>query len=326
MRRSRAITWEEVKVGVMMIIALALLAAGIFFIGDMGSVFGDRYELVTLMRSAQGLAPGASVQLAGQPVGQVARIGFIGPEDRPPSGEGLAVWLAINRQVQSQIRSDSRARVRTLGLLGDRIIDIEPGSLGARTLEPGDTLVAAEVFDYAELLDEASTAVVSLTDLVRSLDALTRDLLAGEGTVGQLLVNRDLYDHLVGMSGDLSRLLASVNSGEGALGRLVKDDELYDRLVGAMASLDSVTAKLARGEGSLGRLLDSDSLYESLAGAASSTDSLLAGLRSGEGSIGQLIVDEGLYEELLRMIVELNSILADLRANPDKYIPPIKVF
>lgn len=326
MRRSRAITWEEVKVGVMLIIALGLLAASIFFIGDMGSVFGDRYELVTLMRSAQGLAPGASVQLAGQPVGQVARIGFIGPEDRPPTGEGLAVWLAINRQVQSQIRSDSRARIRTLGLLGDRIIDIEPGSPGARTLEPGDTLVAAEVFDYAELLDEASTAVVSLTDLVRSLDALTRDLLAGEGTVGQLLVNPDLYDHLVGMSGDLSRLLASVNSGEGALGRLVQDDELYDRLVGAIESLDSVTAKLARGEGSLGRLLGSDSLYESLAGAASSTDSLLAGLRSGEGSIGQLIVDEALYEELLRMIVELNSILADLRANPDKYIPPIKVF
>jgi phospholipid/cholesterol/gamma-HCH transport system substrate-binding protein len=236
------------------------------------------------------------------------------------------VWLAINRQVRSQIRTDSRARIRTLGLLGDRIIDIEPGSPGARTLESGDTLVAAEVFDYAELLDEASTAVVSLTDLVRSLDALTRDLLAGEGTVGQLLVNRDLYDHLVGMSGDLSRLLASVNSGEGALGRLVKDDELYDRLLGAMESLDSVTAKLARGEGSLGRLLDSDSLYESLAGAASSTDSLLAGLRSGEGSMGQLIVDEALYEELLRMIVELNSILADLRANPDKYIPPIKVF
>ena len=40
MRRSRAITWEEVKVGVMLIIALVLLAASIFFIGDMGSVFG----------------------------------------------------------------------------------------------------------------------------------------------------------------------------------------------------------------------------------------------------------------------------------------------
>ena len=312
--------------GVVLIVALVVLAVGVFFIGNTGSVFGDRYELVTLMRSASGLVRGAAVQLAGQPVGQVARIDFIDPEDRPPTGEGLAVWLAVNRDVRSQIRADSRARIRTLGLLGDRIIDIEPGSSGARVLAAGDTLPAAEVLDYSELLDDASTAVSSLAGLVRSLDELTRDMLDGEGTMGQLLVNRDLYDQLVGLSGDLSGLLASVNAGEGTFGRLMKDEQLYDRLVGAMASLDTITARLASGEGSLGRLLASDSLYESLAGAAGSTDSLLVGLRSGEGSMGQLIVDEALYEELLRMVVELNNILADLREQPDKYIPPIKVF
>lgn len=326
MRRSRAVTWEEVKVGAVLAVALLLLAGGIFFVGNTGSVFGNRYELVTLMRSAAGLVPGAAVQLAGQPVGQVVRITFIEPENRPPGGEGLAVWVAINRQVRSQIRTDSEARVRTLGLLGDRIIDIEPGSPEAAILEPGDTLLAADVLDYAQLLDDASTAVAGLSRLVRSLDELTRDLLAGEGTVGQLLVNPELYDRLSSLSGDLSRLLSSLNEGKGTFGRLVTDDELYERLVAAVASLDTVTAKLARGEGSLGRLLESDSLYESLAGAAERTDSLLAGLRAGEGSIGQLIVDETLYEELLRMVVELNNILSDLRAQPDKYIPPIKIF
>ncbi len=326
MRRSRAVTWEEVKVGAVLIAALVLLAGGIFFVGNTGAVFGDRYEIVTLMRSAAGLVPGAAVQLAGQPVGQVARITFIEPESRPPGGEGLAVWLAINRHVQQQIRADSRARVRTLGLLGDRIIDIEPGTPEAAVLQPGDTLSAAEVLDYAQLLDDASSAVAGLSRLVRSLDELTRDLLAGEGTVGQLLVNPELYDRLSRLSGDLSRLLSSLNEGEGALGQLVTDDELYDRLVAAVASLDTVTGRLARGEGSLGRLLGSDSLYESLAGAAGRTDSLLADLRAGEGSIGQLMVDEALYEELLRMVVELNNILSDLRAQPEKYIPPIKVF
>lgn len=326
MRRSRPITWEEVKVGVILMGSLVLLASGVFFIGNTGSVFGERYQLVTLMRSAAGLVPGAAVQLAGQPVGQVSRITFIAPEDRPASGEGLEVWLAVNRGVQTQIRSDSRARVRTMGLLGDRIIDIEPGSPDAQVLAPGDTLEAAEVLDYSALLDEASTAVVSLTRLVRSLDELTDDLLAGEGTVGQLFVNRDLYDRLVTVSDDFSTLLRGVNAGEGTLGRMAKDDELYDRIVEAVGALDSITAKLARGEGSLGRLIESDSLYRSLSGAASRSDSLIASLRAGEGSIGQLIVDEALYEELLRMVVELNNILADLRANPDKYIPPITVF
>jgi phospholipid/cholesterol/gamma-HCH transport system substrate-binding protein len=300
MRRSRPITWEEVKVGVVLIGSLVLLAAGVFFIGNTGSVFGERYQLVTLMHSAAGLVPGAAVQLAGQPVGQVSRISFISPENRPASGEGLEVWVAVNRGVQDQIRSDSRARIRTMGLLGDRIIDIEPGSPDTRILEPGDTLAAAAVLDYSELLDEASSAVVSLTRLVRSL--------------------------LVNLSGDLSSLLRGVNAGEGTLGRMAKDDELYDRVVNAVASLDSMTAKLARGEGSLGRLIESDSLYRSLAGAASRSDSLIAGLRAGEGSIGQLIVDETLYEELLRMVVELNNILSDLRAQPDKYLPPITVF
>ena len=120
MRRSRPITWEEVKVGVLLIVALALLATGIFFIGNTGNVFGDRYQLVTLMRSAAGLVPGAAVQVAGQPVGQVSRIAFIDPEGRPATGEGVAVWLAVNREVRDQIRTDSRARIRTQGLLGDR--------------------------------------------------------------------------------------------------------------------------------------------------------------------------------------------------------------
>jgi len=326
MRRSRPITWEEVKVGVLLIVALAALATGIFLIGDTGNVFGDRYQLVTLMRSAAGLVPGAAVQVAGQPVGQVSRIAFIDPEGRPATGEGVAVWLAVNREVRDQIRTDSRARIRTQGLLGDRIIDIEPGSPEAAILQPGDTLIAAEVLGYAELLNEASDAVVSLTQLVRSVEELTRDLLSGEGTLGQLIVNRTLYDQLVELGDELSQFLSSVNTGEGALGRMIKDEELYDRLLGTVTSLDSVTARLARGEGTLGRLLASDSLYESLADMASRSDSLVAGLRAGEGSIGQLLVDEGLYEELLRMVVELNNILADLRADPEKYIPPIKVF
>lgn len=309
-----------------MIAALLLLAAGIFFIGNIGSVFGNRYQLITLMNSAAGLAPGAAVQLAGQPVGQVARIAFIDPQDRPPTGEGLAVWLAIDRRVQGQIRSDSRARVRTMGLLGDRIIDIEPGGADGRVLSEGDTLQAAGVFDYSELLDEASAAVGSLSRLVRSLDEITRDLLAGEGTMGQLLVNRELYDRLTELGSDLSRLLSSVNAGEGSLGKMVKDEQLYERLLRAVASLDTITARVARGEGSLGRLLDSDSLYDALAGAARRSDSLITGLQAGQGSIGRLIVDESLYEELLRMVVELNNILADLRAQPEKYIPPITVF
>lgn len=326
MRRSERVTWDQVRVGIFILVALSILAAGIFLVGRTGNVFGHRYRLVTLMESAAGLVPGAAVQVAGQPVGQVAEVEFIPPEERPASGEAVAVWLAVDEAVRNLIRTDSEARVRTQGLLGDRLIDITPGSARNPVLSPGDTLPAAGALNYQEILDTASDAVVSLTELVHDLTGLTERTLAGEGTLGQLVVNDTLYRGLVDLSGSLNRVLERVDRGEGFLGRALEDDALYHRLVSATAALDSITSTVAAGEGSLGRLVRSDSLYESLSGMAERSDSLLRALRTGEGTMGRLLTEDALYEELLKTVVDLNAVLQDLRENPRRYIPPVEVF
>lgn len=326
MRRSAPVTWEQVRVGILLLVGIVVLAAGVFFIGQMGGVFGERYRLVTLMRSAAGLVPGASVQLAGQGVGQVAEIELIAPEDRPETGEAVAVWLAVNRRVQPQIRSDSRARVRTQGLLGDRVVDIEPGSAGARILGPGDTLPASEPLAYQELLGQAATAVAQLTTLSRELESLTRRLLAGEGSLGRLVVDDTLYRQLVHVSGSLGDFLDRVAGGEGTLGRLLTDEELYLRLSAGARSLDSVTARVAAGRGTLGRMVVSDSLYDRVLALAERSSAILGRLEEGEGTAGRLLEDESLYEELLRTLVDLNAVLDEIRRDPRKYIPPVRVF
>lgn len=326
MRRSAPITWDQVRVGIVLIVALTILAAGIFFVGEMGAVFGDRYRLVTLMNSAAGLVQGAVVQVAGQPVGQVDEIEFIEPDRRPETGEAVAIWMAVDRKVQNLIRTDSKARVRTQGLLGDRLIDISPGSAENPVLQPGDTLPAAEALNYQELLDRASDAVTGLTTLVRNLSDITEGLLAGEGTMGQLVVDEALYRRLVSLSGSLDRFLTGAVGGEGFLGRALRDDELYDRLVSAVASLDSLTERVVAGEGTMGRLVRSDSLYVALTEMAVRSDSLLRSLQEGRGSLGSLIVDDRLYEELLKTVADLNATLEDLRQQPRKYIPPVEVF
>lgn len=326
MRRSAPITWDQVRVGLFLLVALALLALGVFLVGDTGHVFGERYRLVTLLRSSAGLVPGAPVQVAGRSAGQVDRIEFIEPERRPPSGEAVAVWLAVDREVQALVRADSRARLRTQGLLGDRLVDIEPGSAGARVLQPGDTLAAVEALDYQEALDQASEAVTTFTELVRNLTELTGGALAGEGALGRLVTDEALYDRLVDLAGTLDRLLERAVAGEGSLGRLLADDALYERLASAAAALDSLTSAIAAGEGTLGRLAVSDSLYRAVGDAAARTDSILQGVQAGRGALGRLVTEDEAYEELLKTLVELNAILEDLRADPAKYIPPVKVF
>lgn len=314
------------RVGIFLIVALGLLGFGLFLIGETGHVFGERYRLVTLMRSAAGLARGAPVQVAGQAAGQVERVQFIEPEQRPSTGEAVAVWLAVDRELQAQIRADSRARVRTQGLLGDRLIDIEPGSPGARVLEQGDTLSSEDVLDYQELLDDAAAAMTDLTRMVRNLSRLTHDLVRGDGTLGRLVVDDALYRRLVSLGGSLDRFLERATSGEGFVGRMLEDDTLYERLVSATASLDSLTMAAVDGRGSLGRLLRSDSLYEAVLGMATRSDSLLSAMERGEGALGKLLVEDEMYEEILRSLVELNNILRDLRRDPRKYIPPVRVF
>ncbi len=326
MRRGAAVTWEQVRVGILLIVALALISVAVFFIGRTGHVFGERYRLVTLVRSAAGLVPGAVVQLAGQTVGQVDRVTFIDPGDRPSSGEAVAIWLAVNTEVQNQIRADSRAQVRTQGLLGDRLIDIRPGTSGARILKPGDTVPSAGSLDYDALLAEGAEAVGDLVEVSQNLSELTRGLLAGEGTFGRLVVDETLYERVAALAMALDTLVAEAADPGSSLMRLLRDDTLYSSLRSAVASFDTLTSAVASGEGSLGHLVRSDSLYAALRNTVERSDSLLTALQTGEGSAGRLLTDETLYEELLRTVVELNALLADVRADPERYVPPVSVF
>ncbi len=326
MKRSTPITWEQARVGAVILVSLAILAGGLFLVGQTGSVFGERYRLVSLMGSATGLSPGAVVQVAGQPAGQVSRIELIPVGERPEEGDAVAIWLSIDRSVQEQIRADSRARVRTQGLLGDRLIDIEPGGPRAAVLGDGDTLDAAEPLDFQRVLNEAEGSVRNLTEITTNLSEITRSLAEGRGTMGHLLTDPALYERLVTVGGRLDTVLTAVNREEGTLGRLVHQGALYDHLVGSLASVDTVTRRMAGGEGTLGRLLASDTVYLRLADAVDRADSLLARLEAGEGSAGRMLAEEDLYEELLRTVVELNAVLADLREDPRKYIPPVRVF
>lgn len=326
MRRSNAITWDQVRVGLVLIVALGLLGVAIFFIGNVGDQFGNRYRLITLMESAAGIAVGATVQVAGQNVGQVVDVQFISPERRPSTGEAVAVVLGVNVSVSDQIRADSRARVRTQGLLGDRLIDIAPGSADQPVLSAGDTLAAAPAISYEELLGQAADAVESLTTLSNDLTTTLGRIADGEGSMGQLLVDDGLYVGMVELNENLNAVLEPLANGEGALARLLQEDDLYDRLVSATVSLDSIVTRVADGEGTIGRLLTSDSLYRAVTSSAGRADELLAAIEAGDGSIGRLVTDESLYEELLKTIVDLNAFLQDVRANPKKFMPTIKVF
>src|SRR6476660_6194369 len=138
MKRATFITWEQLKVGGMILVALGILTVAVFKLGEAANLFSKRYQLVVLLPSANGLRVGGSVTVAGQLAGTVSSIDFLPPD--ADTTRNLKVIVDIDQALRQQVREDSRAQLRTLGLLGDKIVDITPVTPRYAVLPPNDTI------------------------------------------------------------------------------------------------------------------------------------------------------------------------------------------
>lgn len=325
MKRSTFITWEQLKVGIVLLVALAILAVAVLKLGQSQSLFASRYQLHAFLPNANGLRVGNSVLVAGQLAGSIRSIEFLPVDD--DTTRNLFVVLEIDRSLQEQIREDSRARLRPLGLLGDKVLDISPGTPQFAVLLESDTVEVGESVDYDEVLLQASSAVTEVVGLTQELRIVTGAIVDGEGTVGRLLMTPDLYDRLRGTLDQANHLLTRMQNPDGSLGRLIDDPQLYMNLTSLSGSVDSLVREIGNPEGTFGRLMRDDSLYRQMVSVTATADSVLGLMTTGNGTAARLLRDDELYEQLTRAMRELSTVLEDVRANPRRYTPGlIRIF
>jgi phospholipid/cholesterol/gamma-HCH transport system substrate-binding protein len=317
MKRSTTLTWDQLRVGVLIFAALVIVGFAIFRLGTATNLFAKRYELITFLPSAGGLVEGGQVSVAGQSVGTIDKIEFLPPD--PDTTRNIRIVLALDEEVQPQVRTNSRAKIKTLGLLGDRIIDITPGTPQYRPLRDGDTLLVAPSVDYEALLMQASAAMGDVVGLTRDLRLITNRVARGEGTIGQLVTNRALYDQFNSAMGRASFLMARMSNPNGTFGQLLDDPTMYRNTVRMLASLDTVLVQVNSPNGTLGKLMRDDSLYVSLVGTVNGANTLVQQLNNGGGTVSRLVHDPQLYDQLVKTVTDLNAILADVRRDPKRY-------
>jgi phospholipid/cholesterol/gamma-HCH transport system substrate-binding protein len=314
MRRSAYITWDQLKVGLMVVVGIAVLTLAMFKLGQAANLFSSRYEIVAFLPDANGLRPGGSVMVAGQLVGSVEDIEVM-PVDFDTT-RNIKVVMSINEDMRQQIRSDSRARLRSLGLLGDKVMDISPGTPRQQALGDGDTVRTQPAMDYEAVLAQAAGAVDDVVALTRDMRTLTGGLVRGEGTVGQLITNKSLYDQLEGTLERTNAMLTRLQNPNGSVGRFIDDPTLYNRAVGTISSVDQLVKSVNSPQGSVGRLLGDTTLYVNLVGTTRKVDSLISVIATGNGLAGRLLNDQTLYDQLVKSVTDLNAILEQVRRDP----------
>ncbi|HXG71873.1 MAG TPA: MlaD family protein, partial [Gemmatimonadaceae bacterium] len=267
--------------------------------------------------NASGLRVGGGVTVAGQLAGNIKAIEFLPPDT--DTARNVRLILEVNQELSAQVRKDSRAKIKTLGLLGDKVFDISPGTPSFRPLREGDTLIIIPSIDYEAVVQQASGAITEVVGLTADIKKMTGAISRGEGTIGQLVTNRQMYDQINNTLAHTSALMTKLENPRGTVGKLLTDPALYNSVNRTLNSVDTLIAQIGSGNGTVGKLLKDDSLYVQLVSIASTTDALVKNLSQGNGTIQKLFTDQQLYDQLVKAVTELNAVLVDVRRDPRRY-------
>jgi len=186
------------RLGVFIVATLAVLAAGVFIIGSRQYLFQSTYKLRAQFDNVAGLAEGADVQLGGVHSGTVTVILL---PTRP--GEKVSVVMEMARSTREIIKQDSVASIETEGLLGNQYLAVSFGSAGQGDVKDGQTIQSIPPLEMADLLkktsgilDSSQQAILNVTQATAHLNGVSAKIDSGQGTVGALVNDKQLYRNL----------------------------------------------------------------------------------------------------------------------------------
>ena len=186
------------RLGAFIIATLAILAVGVFIIGSKQYLFTSTYQLKAQFDNVAGLDGGADVRVGGVHSGTVRSI--VLPHK---AGEKVTVVMDLNKSTHEIIKQDSMASIETEGLLGNQYLAISFGAAGTADVRDGDTIASKPPLEMSALLqktsgilDTSQQAIQNATRATEHLAAISAKIDGGQGTVGALVNDKQLYSNL----------------------------------------------------------------------------------------------------------------------------------
>ena len=165
---------NDFKIGLLVIAALASLLAVTFKVSKFSFVKSG-YELNVAFINSSGIEENAPVRLSGVEVGKVKDIQLSYGETG--THVLLTIWLAEH----ARVRKDSQALVTTLGLMGEKYVELTAGSADSPFLKPNSIIIGREPFDTTKFIERGERIADNLDQAISDVRKLT-------GGVNELIV------------------------------------------------------------------------------------------------------------------------------------------
>jgi phospholipid/cholesterol/gamma-HCH transport system substrate-binding protein len=186
----------EIKIGLFVFVGLCLLTIITFSIGDF--FFKPGYNIYVIMGFANGVQQSAPVRLAGIEVGEVKEA-VVFKDNTNKTRVRLKLWLTNDAKVEK----DANVCINTLGLIGEKYVEIIPGTPGSDFLGNGDIIEGRDSVSVEQLSKKGYEIALKFEKVVDSLDYILNEVKSGRGTIGKLLLDDGLYKDTEEMIKDL---------------------------------------------------------------------------------------------------------------------------
>lgn len=304
----------EKKVGIFFLLALVTLGVMIELVEDW-SPFERKVGYSSYFKAVVGLKVGDPVMVAGVNVGKVTSI-------RIDKGR---VRTDFDVLVGTVIKEDSVAAIGQTSLLGGTYLGVDFGSEGAQPLPPGGVVKGRDAVSVADLLDSFNRnqnetfAMVKdilresrepFVNLLQRLESVAAKVDQGQGTIGRLVNEDELYVEINRTVKQLRQIVGNVQDGQGTLGKLVVDPSLYENANATAEQLRKIAQKINAGEGTIGKLVNDDKVYNELSDALAEIRQIVNKVNKGDGTLGKLVNDPALYDESVVTVSHAKNILA----------------
>jgi phospholipid/cholesterol/gamma-HCH transport system substrate-binding protein len=344
------VSWAQLKVGLMAMVAMMIVGTLIFLLTGGGDLFTPTATIRTFLDDSSAMAPKSQVRLNGILIGTIDRIDLTG-EKNPR--RVVVVEMKIKKEYLRQIPEDSETTISAANLLGDKFINITKGK-STTPVRDGGELKARQINDIPELMNRAGDLLGSLQVTLGRVDKLLAEVEAGQGNIGKLLKDEELYRRVNDLVAEGQKVIVAVNTGKGLLprmlhdeafvedvrmpirriddllaglqrgegtaGKLIKDPAVYDDARKTIVELRRTIEELNAGKGTAGKLLKDDALYKDVRQLIAKLDQSIDRINSGQGTLGQLVVNPQLYESLNGLTREMQGFVKDVRSNPKKFL------
>lgn len=246
----KATTTNNIRLGIFIMIGTVALIAALYLIGSNRNIFSNTIKISSQFYNVNGLIPGNNVRYAGIDIGTVEKI-------KIENDSSVTVYMIIEKSNSTYIKKNSIASVGTDGLMGNKLININPGSGSALNIEEGDVLISLRPIENDEMIRTLNTTNQNLEAITEDLKNFTsrlnksrgilkliEDSVSADNIRQTLAVIREAAVNANNITLQLNKLATELNTGKGLAATLIRDTVISYELKTTISNLQQTSDSL----------------------------------------------------------------------------------